>query len=70
MNIRNIKLVKFSDGKYGVRKGFIFHRYADFFTVGFWWSPGSQYMRDCRTADYERAVTMYEALTSSEEVIK
>jgi len=70
MNIRNIKLVKFSDGKYGVRKGFILHKYVDFYTTGFWWSSSSQFMRDCRTADYERAMTMYEALTSSEEVIK
>lgn len=34
----NYTIVKFKNGKYAVRKGWLFHRYLDSSEQDFWWS--------------------------------
>ncbi len=44
-----MKIVKFNDGTYGVRRGFWpFYEYKDFYSLGFWWSLGD-YPNSIRT---------------------
>ena len=48
-----MKLVKFADGKYGVRRRawwtlWMDYEFLDLANQGFWWSAGSRYFRDCR----------------------
>lgn len=54
MNIRqlwnNYKLVQWDDGMYGVRKGWLFHRFKDFSTRNdLWWELGNRWIIDCKT---------------------
>ena len=51
-----MKLVKFRDGTYGVRKGFWpFYMFKDFRASRFWWTADSEYFHDCKTEDIETA---------------
>ena len=44
-----MKIVKFKDGKYGVRRLTLFgYKYKDFRVVPFWWSRNSRFFSDCR----------------------
>ena len=58
------KLVKFSDGTFGLRKGYwLFgYRYLDFNNSFFYWKIGSQYFNDCKTTK-EKAISFQNKLT-------
>jgi len=45
-----MKLVKFANGKYGIRKGWIFKEYLDLTTQNhYWWSQTSKwFVIDCQ----------------------
>ena len=43
-----MKIVKFKDGTYGVRKWFGFYLYQDLTIPGLWWSRNSKFFSDCR----------------------
>ena len=43
-----MKIVKFRDGTYGVRKWFGIYLYKDLTISGLWWSMSSQFFSDCR----------------------
>lgn len=48
-----MKLVKFKDGKFGVRKGFWpFYLYRDFDSPRLWWGNKSVHFRDCKTDEH------------------
>ena len=51
----DMKVVQFRDGKYGVRKGLLFYRFRDMVHPWCWWSADSEYFRDCKTDDLEKA---------------
>lgn len=43
-----MKIVKFKDGTYGVRRLTLFgYEYKDFRSIEFWWSRNSQYFPAC-----------------------
>lgn len=71
--LNNYKLIKFPNGKYGVRKGFIFYEYFDFTPScsGLWWlwfwKEGSLF-EECMT-DENTAREKY-LLFSHDEVIE
>lgn len=50
----NKKLIKFTDGTYGVRKGWFSYKYQDMKTPNCWWYPTSEYFRDCKS-DFDTA---------------
>ncbi len=53
-----MKIVKFSDGKYALRKFSLFYLgYAYSDPAGFWWTKWDGYFTDCRV-DYATAVKM------------
>ena len=43
-----MKIVKFRDGTYGVRKWFGIYLYKDLTISGLWWPMSSQFFSDCR----------------------
>jgi len=43
------RLVKFANGKFGIRYGWLCHEFQDFHHPGFRWSINSQFMPDCMT---------------------
>jgi hypothetical protein len=47
-----MKLVKFKNGKYGVRRGVFSYSFADF-KGGFWWSGRNyiKYINDCQSTE-------------------
>jgi hypothetical protein len=44
-DIEQMELVKFKDGKFGIRKG---EEYLDLKTKSHFWKPRSSYFKDCR----------------------
>lgn len=52
------RIVKFSDGTYGIRYGFIFHKYQDFKDPRFTWFSGSLWINHCKTT-YEEALKFF-----------
>lgn len=44
-------LVRFSNGKYGVRKWLFIWWYKDLKLKGLWWSKGSDYFSDCMSIE-------------------
>lgn len=65
-----VKLIKFSTGNYGIRKGCFFgnKEYLDFCT-GVWWEKDSKWFRDCQT-DEETARRMYGQMVIKDKVVK
>lgn len=62
-----MKLVKFSDGEYGVRRRSLWslwmgYEFLDLVNTGFWWTIGGRYFMDCRgTRDSAvNALAMYD----------
>ena len=43
------KLIKFNNGKWGIRYGLFFHRFQDFRNLNFRWGIGSVWFEDCQT---------------------
>lgn len=72
VNSRNIKLVRFSSGGYGVRKGWFCKQYYDFAGGGSidWRGKHDMYFSDCKVDDYERAEKLYKELACDDEVVK
>ena len=67
----NMKLVKFKNGTYGVRKGFWpFYAFYDFTNTGFWWNNDSKFWHDCQTTDEQRARDFVKDHNDYGEVIK
>ncbi len=64
----NIKLVKFSNGKYGIRRGLIFHEYLDF-RWGRWFSKDSPFFKQCEI-DEKTARFAFSYLKTKEQVIE
>lgn len=64
-----MKLVKFGNGKYGIRKGWFFHSYLDLSCGRFWWYKGSRYFSDCQCDEYI-ARKAFNALMQKDEVIE
>ena len=64
MRLDNLHLVKFSTGLFGIRKGWVFHRYFDFsaYYNNYFWSKSNKYfITDCMTNE-DKAKMMYIAL--------
>jgi len=66
-----MKLVKFKNGKWGLRKGsFIWgYSFRDFKNGGFWWSQESQHFRDCMT-DEDTARDYFNLATDCGEAVE
>ena len=59
------KIVKFRDGRYGVRRGvwlFMIDSFADLHTRGLYWSIGTKYIDDCK-GTLEQAQAAYDHIT-------
>lgn len=71
MNIQNIRLVKFPCGNYGVRRGWLFHKYYDFVGGGLyqWRGLGDKYFSHCKVS-YEDALGLYNLNQGQDEVLK
>ena len=67
----SIKLVKFKDGAYGIRRWRPWgHEYLDLQSeMGFWWGRGSQLFKRCRSSE-EEARRRLELLTDIGEPVK
>lgn len=46
----NYKLVKFENNTFGVRRGWFYHEFRDFYGEG-WWDASSKWIRNCGTAE-------------------
>lgn len=64
-----MKLVKFKDGTFGIRYGFIFHKYQDFKNESYKWPSGHRHMIDCKTTE-EKARRFFNAISNKGEVVK
>jgi beta-lactamase class D len=66
-----VKLIKFKNGNFGIRKGgwFTGYLFKDFKNERFWWSIDSTYFEDCKT-DEETARRIFNNLTDLGEVIE
>ena len=66
------KLVEFSDGTFGLRKGvWLFgYEFQDFKSNGLFWRIGSQYFNDCKTTKEKAVSFRYKAVSFSYKVIK
>lgn len=49
--LSNRKLVRFANGKWGVRYGWVWHTWRDFQCPQYTWSTGSEFFRDCQTGN-------------------
>ena len=69
----SIKLVKFSNGKFGVRRGnwFTGYRYKDLYRYGnrYWWDKKSKFFRDCMSSE-ESARKFFEAFKDKKMELK
>jgi hypothetical protein len=45
----SMKIVKFKNGTYGIRKGWLFYRYRDL-ELNYWWPLSSKYFKDCQAS--------------------
>lgn len=62
-----MKLVKFKDGTYGVRYGFLgFYTYQDFFSNYRWGCNTEWFLSDCRTTEKMRV----SSLNNGETVVR
>jgi hypothetical protein len=50
-----IKLVEFSDGTFGIRRGWFHYRFMDFKNNKYWWPQYNEYFFNCKT-DKETAM--------------
>lgn len=66
--MKNIKLVKFSNGKFGVRRGWIFYEYFDLKDTQYWWEKSSRHFPYCMV-DIDIARHAFNMLTLTDEVI-
>jgi len=73
-----MKLVKFKDGTFGIRKGFFpFYSFKDFdypvggkiIQHGYWRGLGSNFISNCRTTE-EEARKVFSMLTDKGEVVE
>ena len=61
---RQVKIVKFVDGTYGIRRGFFRHRYRDLRGAwNHWWRLDSEYAHNCRNKDLDLVISRYNELT-------
>ena len=66
-----MKLVKFSDGTYGIRKGNFFsgYKYLDLKEkTQYWWYKSSEYFEDCKGSE-EQVRKVYNHHNVTDEVI-
>ncbi len=70
INWKNIRLIRFRDNSYAVRKGWIFYEYFDLYSKCLWWSKDSIHIGDCKTMEYNKAEQRYEDAMGKIEVIK
>lgn len=64
-----IRLVQFSNGKYGIQKGLFNKRYLDFRSPTFWWGVNDKYFHLCCTSK-EEAEEVFDKYPPSVKVIK
>ena len=67
-----MNLVKFKDGKYGIRREIsdLSYEYYDFKnTVTCWWGTESNFFKDCRVS-LEEAKGTYDVITDTGEAVK
>jgi hypothetical protein len=66
-----MKLVKFKDGTYGVRRGNWFWGYSflGLEDLGYWWNNGSSKMPCCKR-DEAKARAVHSSLSAKHEVIR
>ena len=58
-----MKIVKFKNGGYGIRTGWLFHKYVDLTTPSFEWNREERHFKDCVSEDKEKVVKIYNLLT-------
>lgn len=64
-----MKIVKFKDGSYGIRKGVLFfYSYLDLFNQSYWWHFGYKTMAYCR-GTLEECEKLYNLMTDKGEPI-
>ena len=69
--MEKVKLIKFSDGTYGIRRGSYFSGYTYFDlkdSSDFWWDKSSDYFPDCQGSE-EKAREIYNRYNVTDEVI-
>ena len=62
------KIVKFTNGKYGVRTGLIFKKYIDLVCGSYQWGRGGQHFLDCQ-GTREQAEEVYNSRFAKEEKV-
>ena len=60
-----VKLVKFEDGKFGIRRGFIVYQYRDLQHPEYWWHSSGKFFPSCKGT-----IEQCKALMDNHEVIK
>jgi len=63
-----MRLVKFPNGKYGIRYGWFQYEYLDFKNTAFKWNKSSDYFDDCMV-DEDKARYVFYLLKTKDEVI-
>lgn len=62
-----MKIVKFNDGTFGIRRWFFSYEYASVNNVDVWWNEGIDVSRYCRFNSKEHAHLMLARLTNTVE---
>ena len=65
-----MKLVKFKDGQYGIRKWRIMYYDLDCPEARLWWSRWCSYFLQCCRADKETAIKYFDILTDAGRPVK
>lgn len=59
-----MKIVKFKNGRYGIRRGFFgFYQFKDLRNQPYWWRKSNRYIYECQTHDFERVKEIFYILT-------
>ena len=68
MNIQNITIVKFVNGNWGIRRGWLFYTYKDLKSNKYWWSRKDNYYTDCQGTEKRTKQVYSLMLDAGEEV--
>ncbi len=66
--MNTLRIVRFSNGMYGIRKGIIYYQYKDLSVDRCWWFKGSRYFRDC-VGCAEKVKKAWKDMVRGEEVL-
>ncbi len=69
MNWNNKQIVRFADGTYGVRRGWIKHSFASRGIIGAWWSTSYNVHEYCKCKTFDEARQLYNDASISHTVL-